>query len=150
MRWLFGKGVGFKRCDSCHTNFCSIAGTKTGSSRSSRYTRRRPIMLGLARTSSRLLARPLARSFAEIVPTASANSNAGDSAALALSNPSPSSPAPLHVGLTEAARKNRIPVREDHGLYAFFRKKDGEDLVGDARYETVESPEGLQKRASGM
>lgn len=40
--------------------------------------------------------------------------------------------------------KDRIPVREDHGLYGFFRKKDEADLVGDARFEVVETPEKMQ------
>jgi len=38
-------------------------------------------------------------------------------------------------------KKGRIPVREDHGLYAFFRRKEGDDLTGDANYEVVETPE---------
>ena len=39
-------------------------------------------------------------------------------------------------------------MKEDHGLYAFFRQKEpkeGEELVGDAKYEVVETPEKMQK-----
>ncbi|RDB18006.1 54S ribosomal protein L4, mitochondrial [Hypsizygus marmoreus] len=43
------------------------------------------------------------------------------------------------------ALKGRISVREDHGLYAFFRQKDEENLIGDAKYEVVETPEKMQK-----
>jgi len=32
-------------------------------------------------------------------------------------------------------------VREDHGLYAFFRRKTGENLTGEDRYEVIEPPE---------
>ena len=41
--------------------------------------------------------------------------------------------------------KGSIPVREDHGLYAFFRRKEGADLVGGAQYEVVETPEKMQR-----
>jgi large subunit ribosomal protein L47 len=40
--------------------------------------------------------------------------------------------------------KERIAVREDHGLYAFFRRKEDAALAGDARYEVVETPEKVQ------
>ncbi|KAG5648427.1 hypothetical protein DXG03_005001 [Asterophora parasitica] len=42
--------------------------------------------------------------------------------------------------------KERIPVNENHGLYAFFRKKNDETLTGDAAYEVTESPESMQKQ----
>ncbi|KAF8903155.1 mitochondrial 39-S ribosomal protein L47 (MRP-L47)-domain-containing protein [Gymnopilus junonius] len=35
----------------------------------------------------------------------------------------------------------KVPVRDDHGLYGFFRKKPAAGLVGEARYEVVETPE---------
>ncbi|KAF9452885.1 MRP-L47-domain-containing protein [Macrolepiota fuliginosa MF-IS2] len=44
-------------------------------------------------------------------------------------------------------RKGRVPVREDHGLYGFFRRKevkDGEVLEGDARFEVFETPQSTQ------
>jgi len=83
-------------------------------------------MLALARTAARRINRVPARSFAEIVsveqntPSTSVSTNGR-------SNPF-----------------QRIPVREDHGLYAFFRRKSGDDLVGDARFETFESPDSGQ------
>ena len=40
---------------------------------------------------------------------------------------------------------SKVAVREDHGLYAFFRripqKPDSPELVGEDRYEVVETPE---------
>lgn len=59
-----------------------------------------------------------------------------------MNQPIPSTPSGLPT-------KGRIPVREDHGLYAFFRRKAGNDLIGDARFETVETPESVQKLPSG-
>jgi len=38
----------------------------------------------------------------------------------------------------------RVPVREDHGLYGFFRQKPGADLVGEDRFEVFETPESGQ------
>jgi len=37
--------------------------------------------------------------------------------------------------------KGRIPVREDHGLYGFFRRKRGDNLAGEDRYEVLETPD---------
>jgi large subunit ribosomal protein L47 len=54
--------------------------------------------------------------------------------------PAPASPKNVHV-----LSKERISVREDHGLYAFFRRKEDANLVGDARYEVVETPEIVQR-----
>lgn len=44
-------------------------------------------------------------------------------------------------------RKGKVPVREDHGLYGFFRRKelkDGETLEGEAKFEIVETPQSMQ------
>lgn len=38
----------------------------------------------------------------------------------------------------------KIPVREDHGLYAFFRRKPDDTLKGENRFEVVESPDTFQ------
>jgi len=38
-------------------------------------------------------------------------------------------------------QKGRLPVRDDHGLYAFFRRKRGDNLVGEDRYEVLETPD---------
>lgn len=40
-------------------------------------------------------------------------------------------------------RKHKVPVREDHGLWAFFRRRqleDGKELTGEAKYMACESP----------
>jgi hypothetical protein len=34
----------------------------------------------------------------------------------------------------------KIPVRKDHGLYAFFRRIPDDTLIGEDRFEVVESP----------
>ncbi|KAF9077824.1 mitochondrial 39-S ribosomal protein L47 (MRP-L47)-domain-containing protein [Rhodocollybia butyracea] len=47
---------------------------------------------------------------------------------------------------------NRVPVREDHGLYGFFRQREpeeGQTLVGEARYETVGGSYGMEMERSG-
>jgi hypothetical protein len=45
-------------------------------------------------------------------------------------------------------RKEKVPVREDHGLYAFFRRKEvkfgAEEPQGEEKYEVVETPQAMQ------
>ena len=93
-------------------------------------------MLSFARTvlpTSSLGKRPPTfRSFAQVINTTA----------------SPSPPPAAVKRTRHALGKGRFPVREDHGLYAFFRRKEpkeGEELVGDAKYEVVETPEKMQK-----
>ena len=43
-------------------------------------------------------------------------------------------------------KKGKVPVREDHGLWGFFRRKPDGSLKGEEAYETVESP---KKEISG-
>lgn len=41
-------------------------------------------------------------------------------------------------------RKQKVPVREDHGLWAFFRRRepeDGKELTGEAKYMVCETPD---------
>ncbi|KAG6830974.1 hypothetical protein H0H87_006625 [Tephrocybe sp. NHM501043] len=74
------------------------------------------------------------RSFAEVVGAPTVSSDA-----------SPAHykrPRKLHRILKEKA-----PVREDHGLYGFFRKKENADeLTGEAKYEVVEESASKQKQ----
>ena len=84
-------------------------------------------MLSLVRTTARRINRVSARSFAEIVEQNTPSTSSNIVSTNGHSNPF-----------------QRIPVREDHGLYAFFRRKSGDDLVGDARFETFESPDSGQ------
>lgn len=98
-------------------------------------------MLSVSRNASKELSRPLIRSFAQVVPPSAntrPNSTAGPSKSRKRSSPaSPKSPTPLPT--------EKVPVKEDHGLYAFFRKKhDHENCVGEDKYEVVESPEAGQ------
>ncbi|KAF8073694.1 mitochondrial 39-S ribosomal protein L47 (MRP-L47)-domain-containing protein [Lyophyllum atratum] len=100
-------------------------------------------MLALARTVARRVAAPpfSTRSFAEVVGLPSTASSSTPSPAAQDSN--------LPESTTTQATptlKGRIPVKESHGLYAFFRRKDDNDLTGDARYDVVESPESMQKQ----
>lgn len=62
------------------------------------------------------------------------------------------SPAPVAKRSKPATRileQGRVPVKEDHGLWAFFRKKKGQDLVGEARYETIEHPNMVEQARTG-
>jgi hypothetical protein len=98
-------------------------------------------MLSVSRAASLLSRRaPAFRSFAQVVDAASNESS------------TPTTP-PVSAKRTNHVLGNgRIPVREDHGLYGFFRRKEpkeGETLVGDAKYEVVETPEKMQK-VTGM
>ncbi|KAJ2921166.1 hypothetical protein H1R20_g15929, partial [Candolleomyces eurysporus] len=43
-------------------------------------------------------------------------------------------------------KKGKVPVREDHGLWGFFRRKANSSLNGEDAYETVEAP---RKEISG-
>ncbi|KAG6906615.1 hypothetical protein DXG01_012933 [Tephrocybe rancida] len=95
-------------------------------------------MLALTRATARRIPRattPCAstRSFAEVVRAPSVSSS---------SPPSVYKPRKLFRIL-----KERVPVREDHGLYGFFRKKEGaEELIGESKYEVVEDSLSKQKQ----
>lgn len=78
---------------------------------------------------SRQILRPLSRSLAEIVP---AQPHQFPRTGLTKAESSTS---------TRVSRNSRVSVREDHGLYAFFRRRTGENLTGEDRYEVVEPPE---------
>ncbi|KAF8967156.1 mitochondrial 39-S ribosomal protein L47 (MRP-L47)-domain-containing protein [Flammula alnicola] len=106
-------------------------------------------MFSLTRTAAKRVSRPLIRSFAEVVtPDAKAEPHSPP-AVLA-------GPSQLHR--TRAHRKSttpppatppkppsngKVPVRQDHGLYAFFRKRKN-NLAGEGGYEVVETPEDAQ------
>ncbi|KAK2465332.1 hypothetical protein APHAL10511_002686 [Amanita phalloides] len=87
-------------------------------------------MLGLVRNAPKHATVPLTRSLAEVVPSAPIAKRSSIAGAR-----------PLERG--------RVPVREDHGLWAFFRRKKGEDLVGEARYETLEHPVKMEYSKTG-
>lgn len=94
-------------------------------------------MLSLSRNASRQGLRPLTRSLAEVVN----HNRRGDSDSSSTAGPSSSK---AQKQMSEPSITEKVPVREDHGLYAFFRRKPGAELVGEARYEVVETPEGGQ------
>ncbi|KAF9046570.1 mitochondrial 39-S ribosomal protein L47 (MRP-L47)-domain-containing protein [Panaeolus papilionaceus] len=92
-------------------------------------------MLALSRsTLSTCISKSLCRSFAQVVP-----------ATQGALTPVPVNQENLFEGSTPSPRKTaKVPVREDHGLYAFFRGKEGDNLEGEARYEVFETPEQAQ------
>ncbi|TFK40786.1 mitochondrial 39-S ribosomal protein L47 (MRP-L47)-domain-containing protein [Crucibulum laeve] len=100
-------------------------------------------MFSLINRAPKRVQRSLVRSFAEIVATApSADSSSIPPPTIAGPNSESAEAAPRTFKYKKGAR--RIPTKQDHGLYAFFRRKEqkeGEDLVGDARFEVVEAPE---------
>ncbi|KAM6494342.1 Mitochondrial 39-S ribosomal protein L47 (MRP-L47) domain containing protein [Amanita muscaria] len=79
----------------------------------------------------------LKRSFAQVVPVSTKNTSTSSSI------PVTSKPA------SSTLQHGRVFVREDHGLWHFFRKKDSADLVGEARYETVEHPSKVEQSRTG-
>ena len=97
------------------------------------------------RTISSQISRPFIRSFAEIVaenPTRRRKFKRREAGASAPSgSPEPSKPKEKLI--------QKLPVREDHGLYAFFRRKSDDTLRGEERFEVVESPDSYQI-SSGM
>ncbi|KAG2001817.1 hypothetical protein CC2G_013016 [Coprinopsis cinerea AmutBmut pab1-1] len=86
-------------------------------------------MFSLARRPHNRVCKPLARCLAQVAPNTPSND----------------------VSTTPAStsadwRTGKVPVRDDHGLYGFFRRKADPSLSGEDAYETVES---ARKPASG-
>ncbi|PPQ91692.1 hypothetical protein CVT25_012905 [Psilocybe cyanescens] len=92
-------------------------------------------MLSLTSNASKQVSRPLTRSLAQIVNhNFQKQSNVAGPSKRRKKEPAP--PPPKQNSLIKVA------VREDHGLYGFFRRKPNSDnLTGEARYEVVETPE---------
>ena len=59
------------------------------------------------------------------------------------------SPAPVTKKIQSCDADIGTRVKEDHGLWAFFRRMKGKDLVGEARYETVEHPNMVEQARTG-
>jgi large subunit ribosomal protein L47 len=49
-----------------------------------------------------------------------------------------------HLPKPKQKLPQKLPVREDHGLYAFFRRKSDDTLVGENRFEVLETPDTYQ------
>ncbi|KAF8631055.1 hypothetical protein AX15_002661 [Amanita polypyramis BW_CC] len=92
-------------------------------------------MLGLSRKFPRYTTAPLTRNLAEVV-------SAKDT------SPAPAVKKTGKVA-TQTLQYGRVPVREDHGLWGFFRRKPGDDLVGEAQYETIEHPGRVEQSRTG-
>ena len=95
------------------------------------------------RTISSQVSRPFIRSFAEIVtenPTRPRKLKRREARLLAGSAPSESP----ELSKPKQKLAQKISVREDHGLYAFFRRKSDDTLKGEDRFEVVESPDTYQ------
>ena len=97
-------------------------------------------MFSLTRTTAKRAPQELIRSFSVAVSTE-------------VQKPSPLPPTgkagPSH-GRSRIAKRahelpplsnTKVPVPDDHGLYAFFRKKTGNNDTGEAAYEVVETPD---------
>ncbi|KAG7088432.1 hypothetical protein E1B28_012425 [Marasmius oreades] len=105
-------------------------------------------MFSLSRHCSHTYSRLFRRNFAEIV---SFSANPSDSPLKGTIDPPPqrqTSSSDLDTAqsttpqtITPVRLGNRVSVREDHGLYGFFRQKeqgkDGKTFVGEARFETL-------------
>jgi large subunit ribosomal protein L47 len=111
-------------------------------------------MLSLSRYASKQIPAPLLRSFAQVVGRNVQDPNPNlDASELDISHRrqrrqrakklGPTTPKTPSASSSTSTRK--VAVREDHGLYAFFRKipqkPDSPELVGEDRYEVVETPE---------
>jgi large subunit ribosomal protein L47 len=90
-------------------------------------------MLRLTRNVPKRVSVPLTRGLAEVVPA----------------KRTPSISVTRKSKATRILEQGRVPVKEDHGLWAFFRRKQGDDLVGEARYETIEHPVTVEQHMSG-
>jgi len=90
-------------------------------------------MLRLTRNVPKRVSVPLTRGLAEVVPAKRTSS-------VSVTRKSKA---------TRILEQGRVPVKEDHGLWAFFRRKQGDDLVGEARYETTEHPVTVEQHMSG-
>lgn len=80
-------------------------------------------------TASRVLRFALpCRRFAQVVPASTPKSKEVE-------------PAAQDKTIRFTAGKRKVPVKEDHGLYAFFRQKPDANLRGEDRYISLETPE---------
>lgn len=84
------------------------------------------------------LSRPLTRSYGEIVPAKPCELLPS---VLSKVRSDRSTPASITRYSSTVPRYKRVPVRDDHGLYAFFRRKNAENLTGEDRFEVFETPE---------
>ncbi|KAJ4491462.1 mitochondrial 39-S ribosomal protein L47 (MRP-L47)-domain-containing protein [Lentinula edodes] len=122
-------------------------------------------MLTVLRRSCRSQPRIFTRGFAEIVPVASGRGSRSSAPpplkgtidpppTRVIAGPDGSSNA-LNDEFQVAAPErlgNRIPVRANHGLYAFFRKKEpdaGQTLIGEAQFETLGGSIEMERTRSG-
>ena len=91
-------------------------------------------MLGLTRNVPKRSAVLWTRGLAEVAPVKST---------------SPTSVTKRTKTATRILEQGRVPVREDHGLWSFFRRKKGDDLTGEARYDTIEHPNAVEQARTG-
>ena len=102
------------------------------------------------RAISSQVSRPFVRSFAEIVAENPTGHRKLKRSQLRLvDGPVPSESIPIPELSKPQTLVDKVPVREDHGLYAFFRRKSDDTLTGEDRFEVVESPD-TYRVLSGM
>ncbi|KAF8627385.1 hypothetical protein AX17_006200 [Amanita inopinata Kibby_2008] len=98
-------------------------------------------MLGLSRSVPKRVTLPLTRTLAQVVPV---NTKGTQS-----SPPVPVSKKAAVQVTSHTSLHERVPVKEDHGLWALFRRKEGKDLVGEARHEVIEHPSKVEQGRTG-
>ncbi|KIK52047.1 hypothetical protein GYMLUDRAFT_208245 [Collybiopsis luxurians FD-317 M1] len=110
-------------------------------------------MLTVLRRSCTRSSRLFSRNFAEIVPAATPLKGTIDPPPPgAITGPNGANTETNSKVVAPVRLGNRVPVREDHGLYAFFRKKEpapGQTLVGEAQYETLGGTPNMEAIHSG-
>ena len=99
----------------------------------------RPTMALFPRISSQV-SRPFIRSFAEVVAENPIRQRKLKRRERRLLEDSASSESP-EPSKPKDKLIQKIPVKEEHGLYAFFRRKSDDTLKGEDRFEVVESPD---------
>lgn len=104
------------------------------------------------RTVSSQISRPFIRSFSEIVPVIPPQSprpprpprvrrTRKEAREARLAGTAPTEPEATELSKSKEKLIQKIPVREDHGLYAFFRRIPDDTRTGEDRFEVVESPQ---------
>jgi hypothetical protein len=100
------------------------------------------------KTVSSQISRPFIRSFSEIVavnpsrpPRPQRRLRRREAREARLAGTAPTEPEAPELSKPKEKLIQRIPVREDHGLYAFFRRIPDDTLRGEDRFEVMESPQ---------
>ncbi|KAG6878084.1 hypothetical protein C0993_012411 [Termitomyces sp. T159_Od127] len=92
----------------------------------------------------------VARAIVNRVPTASASSTSARSFAKVVQAPTGSLKSPPSQRKPQKLSRilrHKVPVREDHGLWGFFRRKEkADELEGEAKYEVFEDAQSMLRQ----